>query len=127
MQAEILAICEAATVNSGKLNILGTFDILAFSKFPVTYDSFSIATTVRFGPDEAGPHVMRVNWIDSDGEVAFCSTEASFEIQFLAGQDIKHFIWHVREKEFFGPSEFLLQLVVDDTPVSSVPLTVKER
>ncbi|MCB1065091.1 MAG: hypothetical protein KDN20_19520 [Verrucomicrobiae bacterium] len=125
MHAEILAICQAATVNAGMLNILGTFDILSLAKFPGSAESFSIATTVRFGPEEAGPHSMRIDWVDPDGATVDQTGTTDFEINFLTQQDIIHFIWHVMGKEFFAPSEYLLQLVVDDIPVASVPLVVK--
>ncbi len=125
MQVEIFTLCDAATMAAGKLNILGTFDTLNFSQFPSEYGAFAIAAKVRCAPEEMGEHEMFVRWIDQDGETVDESDVCSFETNFLEQRDIWHHIWNLHGKEFFGENEYVLQLVVDDTPVASVPLFVK--
>lgn len=124
MQVEIFTLCDAAAVCTEELNILGTFDRLSFAKFPNESGAFAIATKVRCEPEEIGAHSMHVRWIDPDGGTVDDSDVCQFKVNFLEKRDIWHHIWRYDHKEFFGENEYVLQLIVYDVPLASVPLTV---
>ena len=56
MKVEVFCLCDAATDNRGKLNILGTFDQIYSSKMPVVHPACAIALRMRFNKMEEGVH-----------------------------------------------------------------------
>ncbi len=52
MHAETFALCDAATDQGGKLNILGTFDTLYVPSVPAKHASCAIALRVRVEKSE---------------------------------------------------------------------------
>ncbi|MCB1235350.1 MAG: hypothetical protein KDM91_09785 [Verrucomicrobiae bacterium] len=125
MHAEIFTVCDAATVQQGKLNILGSFDTLTFGSFPYRYPAFCIVAKVRFSIDEIGSHTVEVRWMDADGEIVDRYPVAECEVDFTPGRDIWQHVFHLSEKEFYAPTEYQLQIVVDATLLASIPLYIK--
>jgi len=54
MQLEIFTLCDAATEHAGKLNIIGTFDVLRAAITPITHPQCAIAGRLRFEQIEMG-------------------------------------------------------------------------
>ncbi len=55
MDIQIAILCDAATDNNGKLNILGTFDTIYSAQLPATHPQCSIALRMTFSKGEEGP------------------------------------------------------------------------
>lgn len=64
MKIEVFVICDAATDQNGKLNLLGTFDTIYSSKSPIVHPQFAIVARLRADPDEEGPHDFTVTILD---------------------------------------------------------------
>lgn len=125
MQVEIFTLCDAATIDHGKLNLLGTFDTLTYRKYPDELRGFAIVARVRFSVEEGSNHEMEVRWFDSDGEEVDRTEPCEVALALDEQRDLAQHIWVMHGKTIFEPTEFLLQLVVDDCPVASVPLFLK--
>ena len=68
MNIEVFSLCDAATHERGKLNILGAFDTIWSKQTPIQYPQCAIALRVRFSSIERGRHAVAVNFVDIDGK-----------------------------------------------------------
>lgn len=82
MQIEVFSLCDAATTDGGKLNILGAFDTVWTKKTPLIYPQCAIALRVRFEHDERGEHKVTVSFVDLDGKHVIAPANGSLNINF---------------------------------------------
>jgi len=59
MNIELFVLCDAATDQQGKLNILGAFDSLWAQKVPVSHPQCAVALRIRFSKIEEGEHNIK--------------------------------------------------------------------
>ena len=81
MEVEAFLLCDCATDQQGKLNILGAFDRLYTRKIPAIHPACAVAVRLRFSKFEEGNHTMKINFIDSDGNSAGPVLERTISIQ----------------------------------------------
>src|SRR5438045_4597376 len=67
MNIQVAVLCDAATDESGKLNLLGAFDTIYTQQLPATHPQCSIALRVTFFSGDEGKHNLRFNFVDADG------------------------------------------------------------
>src|SRR5216110_1550455 len=67
MNFRVAVLCDAATDENGKLNLLGAFDTICTPQLPVVHPQCSIALRVTFFAGEEGKHKLQVNIVDADG------------------------------------------------------------
>ena len=58
MNVEAFLLCDCATDQNGKMNILGAFDTLFFKEMPGVFKACSIAARVRFEKIETGDETI---------------------------------------------------------------------
>ena len=68
MDVEAFLICDAATDQLGKLNVLGAFDAIMAKAAPVILPQFAVALRLRFQKSESANHPFRINIINEDGK-----------------------------------------------------------
>ena len=68
MNIEAFLLCDAATDQQAKLNILGAFDIVFAKKVPAIHPACAVALRIRFQKIEEGNHSIRIYIIDEDGK-----------------------------------------------------------
>ncbi|MDB6135363.1 MAG: hypothetical protein JWM59_3606 [Verrucomicrobiales bacterium] len=121
MNVEIFAICDAATVSSGKLNILGAFDTVSAASFPTRHENCTIACRLR-GEVEERESAMRLEMriIDPDGRAVI--EPVSNEIQDRGG--LQHHLWHIHGFEIPQPGTFFVDLLVDGRLLSRLPVHI---
>lgn len=127
MQVEIFAICDAATSDNGKLNILGSFDTIWVRKFPAVYPHCAVAVKMRFQSLEKGDHAIAVRFIDEDGHNILPPANGSFSVnmptdQRSASADI---VLNIQSLNLAKPGEYALELSVDGHSMISLPLFVR--
>ena len=59
MDIQIAVLCDAATDNNGKLNLLGAFDTIFTSQLPAIHPQCSIALRMTFNKVEEGVPARR--------------------------------------------------------------------
>ena len=128
MKIEVFALCDAATDNHGKLNLLGTFDQIYAAKVPVVHPACAIALRLRFDKMEEGPHTVKLDLVNPDGIPVFQSMEG--EVHPRMGADIGSVavnlilnFQHVKFNEF---ADFQINLQVDGIAMASLPLRVRQ-
>src|SRR5207237_3538302 len=67
MNIQVAVLCDAATDENGKLNMLGAFDTIYTQQLPAVHPQCSIALRVTFGHQDEGQHKLRMNFVDADG------------------------------------------------------------
>jgi hypothetical protein len=87
MHAEIFALCDAATDQGGKLNLLGAFDTLYVSSVPAKHAACAIALRLRIEKSEEGEHAFKITIIDEDGNHAIPAIQGKLNIRVPPGFD----------------------------------------
>src|SRR5208283_4753023 len=64
MNIQVAVLCDAATDDNGKMNLLGAFDTIYTQKLPAIHPQCSIALRVTFSSDDEGKHALQVNFVD---------------------------------------------------------------
>src|SRR5262249_41048949 len=68
MDLQIAVLCDAATDQMGKLNILGTFDTIQTAVLPTVHPQCSVALRMTFNKAEETTHNVKLNFVDKDGQ-----------------------------------------------------------
>lgn len=127
MNVEVFALCDAATVEGGKLNILGVFDSIWALTLPAAHPQCAIAIRIRFENIERGEHRIMVNIVDLDGRHIVPSANATINLDFpqeqRSGSTNLIFNLHMLKLERYG--EYSIDLAIDNRKEASLPLFVK--
>ncbi|HNW92061.1 MAG TPA: hypothetical protein PKM88_04025 [bacterium] len=127
MDIEIAALCDAATEQAGKLNLLGTFDRITTSQFPFIHPLCAVVYRIRFNWPEQGPHAVKVNFIDADGRSIVPPLENTMEIRVPQGREssVANLILLIQGLRFTAPGLYAVDLTIDGNSMRSLPLTVE--
>ena len=128
MNIEIFTICDAATDNMGKLNVLGTFDNINSKTTPIKHPQCAIALRIRFYAIERGEHKLRVDFVNEDGKSIMPSVESKFKINFQDEQrsGSANLIVNIQQLEFPKFGTYSINLAIDNKSEASLPLNVKQ-
>jgi hypothetical protein len=127
VQTEIFTLCDSATYDRGKLNILGSFDTIYAPQFPCHHHICAIACKLRFDLGEDGQHAVEISFCDPDMHPVQDPIRREFNVQM--GDHLSHthsithhFVGFVLQ----GPGEYYFELQVDGNIKSRIPLYVRE-
>ncbi|MCK4917787.1 MAG: hypothetical protein KAS51_06205 [Candidatus Omnitrophica bacterium] len=129
MHLEVFSLCDAATTDTGKLNILGAFDTIWCSKIPAVHPQCSIALRIRFDAIEKGEHKISVNFVDADGKHILPPTNGIIKINFQNDQrsGSSHLIFNIQGLKLEKYAEYSIDLAIDGRSEASLPLFVKQQ
>jgi hypothetical protein len=129
MQIEIFALCDAATADTGKLNLLGAFDTMWVGILPAVLPQCAVALRVRFSRIERGEHKVAVSFVDADGKQVIPAAQGVLQMQFPdeQGSGSANLILNLCGVKFEKTGEYSIDLAVDGQEKASLPLFVKER
>jgi hypothetical protein len=127
MNIEAFLLCDAATQQQGKLNVLGAFDIIWTKQVPVKHPACAVALRVRFEKVEEGEHPFKINIIDEDGNPIGPKLEGNVKVQ--VPDDIEsistNFILNIHQLEFKKCGQYRIDLAIDGPIIGSLPFYVK--
>ena len=127
MDIQIAVLCDAATDNNGKLNLLGTFDTIFTSQLAAIHPQCSIALRMTFNKVEEGHHKVKLNFVDEDGRSVMPPIEMPVDVQvpeetiFLS----RNFIVNIQKLKFEKEGLYSIDIAVDGRQEGSVPLLVR--
>jgi hypothetical protein len=129
VQVNLLVLCDAANVSrEGKLNILGEFDSIHASAFPLTYPTMVLVVRLEAHPAEAGDHRMKLHLFDEDGGDVVPPLEGEFptgEPPFPGvGIRTAPLILQMHGVRFDHPGHYSFELLVDNHHLRSLPLHI---
>jgi hypothetical protein len=130
MNIQVAVLCDAATDDNGKLNLLGAFDTIYTQQLPATHPQCSIALRITFFNGDEGKHDLRFNFVDADGH-SIMPNLPPIPIEVVLPDDIhfgtRNFIVNIQQLKFERPGLYSIDLSVDNHPQASIPLLVKHN
>ena len=127
MNIQVAVLCDAATDNNGKLNLLGAFDTIYTQQLPAVHAQCSIALRMTFSKIEEGAHKVKLNFVDEDGKFVMPSIDMPVDIivpeetHFIS----RNFVINIQQLKFEKPGLYSIDLAMDGRQEASIPLLVK--
>jgi hypothetical protein len=134
MDVEAFLLCDAATEQQGKLNVLGAFDSIFAKKVPTVHPACAIAARLRFSKVEQGEHAVKISVIDEDGKEVVPKLEGKVSVRVgpasPAGGDeansaVINLILNFQRLKLPEYGEYRVDLAVDGEQKASLPLFVR--
>ena len=127
MNIQVAVLCDAATDESGKLNLLGAFDTIYTQQLPAVHPQCSIALRVTFGNQDEGQHKMRINFMDADGHSIMPSIDIPVQVALPGDSHFvtRNFIVNIQQLKFENPGLYSIDMSFDEQPQGSIPLLVR--
>ncbi|MBC8481408.1 MAG: hypothetical protein H8D47_01925 [Planctomycetes bacterium] len=128
MNIEAFLLCDCATDQMGKLNVLGAFDNLYSGKLPASHPACAVVSRIRFEKIEAGEHQIRINIIDSDGKSIGPDLKGNIDVRFgeKAETTVANIILNIQRLKFENYGKYRIDLAIDGQMKGSLPLYVRE-
>ncbi len=128
MNIQVAVLCDAATDDNGKLNLLGAFDTIKTPQLPAVHPQCSIALRVTFFSGDEGNHSLQLNFVDADGR-PIMRNFPPIPVDVTLPEDMhfgtRNFIVNIQQLKFDNPGLYSIDIRVDDQPQGSIPLLVK--
>ena len=128
MTIQVAVLCDAATDYNGRLNLLGTFDTIYASALPTQHPQCSIAIRIAFERNEEGRHKVNLNFVDEDGQPIMKNMQVPVEVMFPPDATFmsRNLVINILQMTFAKAGLYSIDLSLDDRPLSSIPLAVKQ-
>lgn len=128
MNIQVAVLCDAATDDNGKLNLLGAFDTIYTPQLPAAHPQCSIALRVTFMGGDEGKHQLRLNFVDADGR-SIMRDFPPIPVEVLLPEDMhfctRNFIVNIQQLKFENPGLYSIDVALDNQPLTSIPLLVR--
>jgi hypothetical protein len=127
MNIQVAVLCDAATDDNGKLNLLGAFDTIYTQQLPAVHPQCSIALRVTFGHEDEGAHKLRLNFVDADGRSIMPGIDIPVEVALPGDSHFgtRNFIVNIQQLKFDQPGLYSMDIALDEKQQASIPLLVK--
>ena len=128
MNIQVAVLCDAATEDNGKLNLLGSFDTIYAPQMPAVHPQCSVALRVTFVPGDEGTRKLTLSFINADGKAIMQNIEMPVPValpddaHFLT----RNFIVNIQQLKFDEPGLYSVDVRLDNETVASVPLLVRQ-
>lgn len=128
MKIEAFLLCDAATDQRGKLNVLGAFDNIFAKQVPVKYPACAVAARIRFEQIEEGEHDIRLNIIDQDGNSIGPKLEGKISVKTppMLDSTVANIILNIHGFEFKKFGRYRIDIAIDGNMLASLPVRVCE-
>lgn len=127
MNIQTAVLCDAATDDNGKLNLLGAFDTIYARELPAIHPQCAVALRVTFLAGDEGKRQLKLNFVDADGRTIMPPIEIPVEVVLPDDMHFgtRNFIINIQQLKFETPGLFSMDLSLDGQPQANIPLLVK--
>jgi len=127
MNIQVAVLCDAATDDNGKLNLLGAFDTIYTQQLQAVHPQCSIALRVTFASADEGRHQLQVNFVDADGRSIAQFPPIPVEVTLPDDMHFgtRNFIVNIQQLKFDHPGLYAIDIALDGRPQASIPLLVR--
>ena len=127
MNVQVAILCDAATDDNGKLNLLGAFDTIYAQQLPAVHPQCAVALRVTFMSGDEGDRKLKLNFVDADGHPIM--PPINIPVTVVMPDDAhfvtRNFIVNIQQLKFESPGLYSTDIALDDKTQASIPLLVK--
>jgi hypothetical protein len=128
MNIQVAVLCDAATDDNMKLNLLGAFDTIYAPQMPAIHPQCAVALRMTFTAGDEGTRQLSLNFINADGKPIMPGMQ-QMPIPVALPDDThfvtRNFIVNMQGLEFKEPGLYSVDVRLDDQPCASIPLLVR--
>jgi hypothetical protein len=127
MNIQVAVLCDAATDDNGKLNLLGAFDTIYAPQLPAVHPQCAVALRVTFMSGDVGERKLKLNFVNADGRAIMPPIEIPVTVAlpddayFLT----RNFIVNIQQLKFAEAGLYSVDIRLDGESRASIPLQVK--
>lgn len=127
MNIQVAVLCDAATEDNGKLNLLGAFDTIYAQQLPAVHPQCSLALRVTFGHEDEGDRDLRLTFVDADGRAIMPQIPIPLKISLPGDSHFstRNFIVNIQQLKFENPGLYSMDIVLNGRTQASIPMLVK--
>ena len=127
MNIQVAVLCDAATDDNGKLNLLGAFDTIYAPQMPAVHPQCAVALRLTFSPGDEGEHRLALNFINADGQSVLKGIELPVPVTLPDDVHFRtcNFIVRIQNLKLAEPGLYSVDVRLDDQSRASIPLQVK--
>jgi hypothetical protein len=128
MNIEAFLLCDAATEQQGKLNVLGAFDNIGSKNVPAIHPACAVVARIRFEKIEEGSHPIRINIIDEDGKQIGPNLQGNINVNIGDDVDssVANIILNIQRIKFEKYGQYRIDIAIDNQIKGSLPFHVRE-
>jgi hypothetical protein len=127
MNIQVAVLCDAATEDNGKLNLLGAFDTIYAPQLPAVHPQCAVALRVTFMSGDEAERTLKLNFVNADGRAIMPSIE--IPVTVTLPDDVhfttRNFIVNIQQLKFAEAGLYSVDIRLDDKSQGNIPLAVK--
>jgi hypothetical protein len=127
MNIQVAVLCDAATEDNGKLNLLGAFDTIYAPQLPAVHPQCAVALRATFMSGDEGGRKLKLNFVNADGRAIMPSIE--IPVTIVLPDDVhfvtRNFIVNIQQLKFAEAGLYSVDVRLDDKSQGNIPLSVK--
>ena len=127
MNIQVAVLCDAATNDHEKLNLLGAFDTIYAQQMPAVHPQCSVALRLTFMAEDEGNHQLSLNFVNADGRTIMQPMD--LPVAITLPDDVhfvtRNFIINIQQLKFNEAGLYSLDILLDGRSQASIPLLVK--
>lgn len=128
MNIQVAVLCDAATSDNEKLNLLGSFDTIYAPQMPAVHPQCAVALRITFFSGDEGKHNLQLNFMDADGR-SIMPNFPPIPVEVVLPEDIhfvtRNFIVNIQQLKFPETGLYSVDIRMDGQSQASIPLLVK--
>ena len=127
MNIQVAVLCDAATDDNGKLNLLGTFDTIYAPQLPAVHPQCAVALRVTFMSGDEGERKLKLNFVNADGRAIMPAIEIPVTVVLPDDSHFvtRNFIVNIQQLKFAEEGLYSVDVRLDDKSQGNIPLSVK--
>ena len=129
MNIQVAVLCDAATDDNGKLNLLGAFDTIYAPQLPAVHPQCAVALRVTFMPGDEGERKLGVNFINADGRPIMQGIDLPVPVSLPDDAHFltRNFIVNFQQLKFAEAGLYSVDIRLDNESQQGIPLLVKQQ
>jgi Family of unknown function (DUF6941) len=127
MNIQVAVLCDAATDDNGKLNLLGAFDTIFTPQLPAVHPQCAVALRVTFASGDEGARKLKLNFVDADGKSIMPPVEIPVTVTLPEDAHFltRNFIVNIQGLKFSETGVYSVDVRLDDKSEAAIPLWIK--
>jgi hypothetical protein len=128
MNIQVAVLCDAATSENEKLNLLGAFDTIYAPQMPAVHPHCAVALRITFAAEDEGQHQLKLSFVNEDGQPVLPSLDLPLSIRLPEDSHFlsRNFVLSLQNLKFDVPGFHSVEVSADGKALVSIPLLVKQ-